>query len=57
MPLTVRYLSATVEDGGLSFSGAEIGMILGLAGSIGAVVSITELLQRDIRPNPKKRGH
>ena len=30
-------------------------MILGLAGSIGAVVAITELLQRDIRPNPRKR--
>ena len=36
-PLAARYLSATIENGGLGFSGAEIGMILGLAGSIGAV--------------------
>jgi len=39
LPLTARYLSATVTEGGLGFSGSEIGMILGLAGSIGAIVS------------------
>ena len=39
LPLTARYLSATVAEGGLGFSGSEIGMILGLAGSIGAIVS------------------
>ena len=39
LPLTARYLSATVAEGGLEFSGSEIGMILGLAGSIGAIVS------------------
>ena len=39
LPLTARYLSATVSEGGLGFSGSEIGMILGLAGSIGAIVS------------------
>ncbi len=39
LPVTARYLSATIEDGGLGFSGSQIGMILGLAGSIGAIVS------------------
>ena len=39
LPLTARYLSATVAEGGLGFAGSEIGMILGLAGSIGAIVS------------------
>ncbi len=39
LPVTARYLSASVVEGGLGFSGSEIGMILGLAGSIGAVVA------------------
>ena len=39
LPVTARYLSATIEEGGLGFSGSQIGMILGLAGSIGAIVS------------------
>ena len=36
-PLAARYLSASVENDGLGFSSQQIGMILGLAGSIGAV--------------------
>ena len=39
LPVTARYLSATIEEGGLGFSGSQIGMILGLAGSIGAVTA------------------
>lgn len=39
LPVTARYLSAGVAEGGLGFSGSEIGMILGLAGSIGAVAA------------------
>ncbi|MDP7436771.1 MAG: MFS transporter [Candidatus Marinimicrobia bacterium] len=39
LPVTARYLSASVAEGGLGFSGSEIGMILGLAGSIGAVAA------------------
>ena len=39
LPVTARYLSATTEEGGLGFSGSQIGMILGLAGSIGAIAS------------------
>ena len=39
LPLTARYLSASIAEGGLGFSGSEIGMILGLAGSIGAIVA------------------
>ena len=39
LPVTARYLSATIEQGGLGFSGSQIGMILGLAGSIGAIAS------------------
>jgi nucleoside transporter len=39
LPVAARYLSAPVDQGGLGFTGAEIGMILGLAGSIGAIAS------------------
>ena len=39
LPVTARYLSAGVAEGGLGFSGSEIGMLLGLAGSIGAVAA------------------
>ena len=39
LPLTARYLSASVAEGGLGFTGAQIGMILGLAGSIGAALA------------------
>jgi nucleoside transporter len=39
LPVAARYLSAPVDQGGLGFTGAQIGMILGLAGSIGAMAS------------------
>ena len=39
LPVTARYLSAPIAEGGLGFSGTEIGMILGLAGSIGAIAA------------------
>ena len=39
LPVTARYLSAAVSEGGLGFSGSQIGMILGLAGSIGAILA------------------
>jgi nucleoside transporter len=39
LPVTARYLSASVPDGGLGFTGSQIGMILGLAGSIGAIAA------------------
>ena len=39
LPVTARYLSASVSEGGLGFSGTQIGMILGLAGSIGAIAA------------------
>ncbi|HSR15749.1 MAG TPA: MFS transporter [Gemmatimonadales bacterium] len=39
LPVAARYLSASTAEGGLGFSGAQIGMILGLAGSIGAIAS------------------
>ncbi len=39
LPVTARYLSAGVAEGGLGFSGSQIGMILGLAGSIGAIAA------------------
>jgi len=39
LPVTARYLSASVAEGGLGFTGSQIGMILGLAGSIGAVLA------------------
>ena len=39
LPVIARYLSATTSEGGLGFSGSEIGMVLGLAGSVGAVAA------------------
>jgi nucleoside transporter len=39
LPVAARYLSASPAEGGLGFTGAEIGLILGLAGSIGAIAS------------------
>jgi nucleoside transporter len=39
LPVAARYLSASTAAGGLGFSGYQIGLILGLAGSIGAVSS------------------
>ena len=39
LPLAGRYLSAPVAAGGLGFTGGQIGLILGLAGSIGAIAS------------------
>jgi hypothetical protein len=39
LPVAARYLSASTAEGGLGFSGTQIGLILGLAGSIGAMAS------------------
>lgn len=39
LPLAARYLTASVTEGGLGFTGTQMGVILGLAGSIGAVAS------------------
>lgn len=39
LPLAARYLTASVADGGLGFTGTQMGIILGLAGSIGAIAS------------------
>ncbi|SVB85817.1 uncharacterized protein METZ01_LOCUS238671, partial [marine metagenome] len=39
LPVIARYLSATAAEGGLEFTGSQIGMTLGLAGSIGAVAA------------------
>jgi nucleoside transporter len=39
LPLAARYLTASTAEGGLGFTGTQMGLILGLAGSIGAVAS------------------
>jgi MFS family permease len=39
MPYLANYLNAPVEGGGLGFSGGQVGWIMGLAASIGAVTS------------------
>jgi MFS family permease len=39
LPVAARYLSASTAEGGLGFTGGQIGLILGLAGSIGAMAS------------------
>lgn len=37
LPYLANYLMATTAEGGLGFTGAQVGWILGLAGSIGAI--------------------
>ena len=37
LPLAARYMTATVGEGGLGFSVAQMSMLIGLAGSVGAV--------------------
>jgi len=37
LPVLGQYLQSSRESGGLGFTGGQIGMILGLAGSVGAV--------------------
>ena len=39
MPVLARYLQATSAEGGLGFTPGQVGWILGLAGSIGAVTA------------------
>ncbi|HLG04811.1 MAG TPA: MFS transporter [Gemmatimonadales bacterium] len=39
LPLAARYLTASPAEGGLGFTGTQMGIILGLAGSIGAVAA------------------
>ena len=39
LPLAARYLTAPIAEGGLGFTGTQMGTILGLAGSIGAICS------------------
>ena len=39
LPVLARYLQATPDEGGLGFTPGQVGWILGLAGSIGAVTA------------------
>src|SRR6185503_15522982 len=39
LPLAARYLTASTAEGGLGFTGTQMGLILGLAGSIGAIAA------------------
>ena len=39
LPVLARYLQAPTAEGGLGFSPGQVGWILGLAGSIGAVAA------------------
>ena len=39
LPVLARYLQASVAEGGLGFTPGQVGWILGLAGSIGAVTA------------------
>ncbi len=37
LPILARYLQASTEEGGLGFTPGQVGWILGLAGSVGAI--------------------
>jgi nucleoside transporter len=39
LPSASRYLLASAEEGGLGFNGGQVGVILGLAGAIGALTA------------------
>ena len=39
LPVACRYLSAPTIEGVLGFTGGQIGLILGLAGSVGAIAA------------------
>ncbi len=39
LPIAARFLQASTEEGGLGFTGGQVGTILGVAGSVGAVTS------------------
>ena len=39
LPLAARYLTASPTEGGLGFTGTQMGTILGLAGSVGAIAA------------------
>jgi nucleoside transporter len=39
LPVLARYLSAPIDAGGLAFTDVQIGLILGLAGSIGGITA------------------
>jgi nucleoside transporter len=39
LPVLARYLQAPIDEGGLGFTPGQVGWILGLAGSIGAVTA------------------
>ncbi len=39
LPYLANYLQGSTDEGGLGFSGAQVGWILGLAGSIGAIAA------------------
>ncbi len=39
LPVMANYLGAPIDKGGLGFTGAQIGWILGLAGAIGAIAA------------------
>ena len=39
IPVAARFLTGEVAEGGLGFSGAQVGTILGVAGSVGAIVA------------------
>lgn len=39
LPYLANYLGTPIDDGGLGFTGGQIGWILGLAGSIGAIAA------------------
>ena len=45
LPVLATYLQSPIADGGLGFTSGQVGWIIGLAGSIGAIVKIITAYQ------------
>ena len=37
LPVLATYLQSSVDDGGMGFTSGQVGLIIGVAGSVGAV--------------------
>ena len=41
LPVLATYLQSSVADGGMGFTSGQVGLIIGVAGSVGAVSALS----------------